>query len=453
MPNQKLKSVHITNYFHENSGGVKTSYLKLLESANEHKRFVRLIVPGEEPKVEDIGEYGKIYYISAKKFPFFDNRYRIMLPYTYIQSGSPIRDILEEELPDIIEIYDNTTLTLLAGLIRNKKFEKLKRPMLIYYTGERLDTLVNTFISKGRFGKWFARRLLGNYHFPMFDFHIANSPFVAEELYESVRKNHNPRRFNFFFNYCWRLFKASRIPLDKGIRIVPRGVNPQFFSPEKQSPATKKEIKETIGIPENSVILLYAGRISPDKNIKLLVEMMEVLVKDKTQDFRLVVAGGGPHVEWLQNQATEKFPQKIIQVGYLDKENLANYYANCDIFIHPNPREPFGNGVLEAMASGTSVLAPNSGGILFYASDENAWLTEPTAENFADKVREIIGKKDLRQQKITNALAVVQENTNQKAIGRLFDLYDEMYEEFRTGKDLFANVEESKKFDYLKLIS
>ena len=49
---EQIKSVHITNYYHETSGGVKANYNKLLEAANQHKRYVRLIVPGETEKVQ-----------------------------------------------------------------------------------------------------------------------------------------------------------------------------------------------------------------------------------------------------------------------------------------------------------------------------------------------------------------------------------------------------------------
>ena len=93
---------------------------------------------------------------------------------------------------------------------------------------------------------------------------------------------------------------------------------------------------------ENSVLLLYAGRISPEKNINLLVEMMKMLAADGTYDYRLMVAGAGPRSEWLAEQTEKLYPGKIVQLGHLDKDTLANYYANADVFVHPNPREPFG---------------------------------------------------------------------------------------------------------------
>jgi hypothetical protein len=60
-----MKSVHITNYYHKDSGGISTAYNKLLEAGNSHGRHVRLIVPGETNSVENVGEFGKIYFVKA----------------------------------------------------------------------------------------------------------------------------------------------------------------------------------------------------------------------------------------------------------------------------------------------------------------------------------------------------------------------------------------------------
>src|SRR5215813_362991 len=94
----RMKSIHITNYYHKNSGGISTAYNKLLEAANRRERFVRLIVPGSENAVEEVGDFGKIYYIKANYSPIFDRRYRIMLPWkTYLFDQAPIKTILREE--------------------------------------------------------------------------------------------------------------------------------------------------------------------------------------------------------------------------------------------------------------------------------------------------------------------------------------------------------------------
>jgi glycosyltransferase involved in cell wall biosynthesis len=324
--------------------------------------------------------------------------------------------------------------------------------MLVYFTGERFDTIFKSYVTKGKFGDWFPRRLMGNYNLAMFDFFIANSPFVAEELFQSVNKSENPKRNNWFFNKCWQFFKSSQVPFSERVAVCPRGVNINQFSPNRKSESFKVEMREKNNIPANSKILLSSTRISPEKNIEFLVELMKVLAKDERTDYRILIAGAGPKEDWIREKTAKLFPNKIVLTGHLDKETLANYYANCDVFIHPNPREPFGNVGLEAMASGAALLAPNSGGILTYATLENAWLCEPKAETFAEAVREIIENKGLCEKKQAKAIETAKVNSQESANSLLFTTYDKMYEDFQNRNELFTNKEKAKKFDFSKLI-
>ncbi len=448
-----MKSVHITNYYHKTSGGVSTSYNKLLEAAERHQRFVRLIVPAETDSVEDVNEFAKIYYVAAPASPLFDKRYRLMMPWQYLLKDSPIRKILLAEMPDMIEIYDNYSLTFLAGMIRIGKFKKLGRPMLVYFTGERFDTIIASFISKGRLGKWFSRRLMGNYNLAMFDFYIANSMFVAEELYQSLQKRHNPRRFESFFNFCQRFFRAAKVPFSERLAICPRGVDASFFNPNRVSNEVKREMRERANIPQDSIILLSSTRLSPEKNVQFLPEIMKVLAKNTKFDFRLLVAGAGPQADWLKVETDKRFPNKIIQIGHLDKETLADYYANADAFIHPNPREPFGNVVQEALASGVPVIVPNSGGVLASANNENAWLCDLSGESFANAIIETVENKELRNQKTNNAVKFAQTHTHTNATDLLFETYDKMFADFQNRQELFDYKERAKDVNFTEILS
>jgi glycosyltransferase involved in cell wall biosynthesis len=449
--NQKrLKSVHLTNYYHKNSGGISTSFNNLLAAAERHQRLVRLIVPGETEAIEEINDYAKIYYVPAKYSPVFDKRYRLIMPWQYMQNDSLIRRILLDEKPDLIEVTDKYTISMLGAMVRIGKFKQLGRPMLVHFSAERMDDNIASFMTKGALGGWLARRVIGNYTLAIFDFHIANSVYTAQEFYNAYKKAENSRRSDWFFNKCWQFFKAPRIPVEERIYVCPRGVNAEVFRAERKSDVIKRSMRENANIPENAVVLLYAGRISPEKNIGLLVDMMRILTKDSKNDFRLLVAGAGPESDWLQLETNENFPGKIIQLGHLDKETLADYYANCDVFVHPNPREPFGIAPLEAMVSGVPTLAPNSGGILSYATNENAWLVDPTGENFAKAVHEIIENPSLREQKVKNAVKTALENTREKSTDNLFATYDRMYEDFQRRKDLFTDNDEAKNFDFVR---
>ncbi|PYT00403.1 MAG: hypothetical protein DMF63_07480 [Acidobacteria bacterium] len=444
-----MKSVHITNYYHKNSGGISTSFNNLLAAAERHRRHVRLIVPGETEAVEDVNEFAKIYYVPAKYSPLFDKRYRIIMPWQYMMKDSIVRKILLEENPDLIEVTDKYTLSLLGVMIRTNSFKKLGRPVLVHFSCERMDDNVGSFLTSGRIGKWFARRVIGNYTIPNFDYHIANSTYTAEEFYDSISPKKNLGRSEAFLNWCWRFFKAPRVATDERIFVCPRGVDSAMFTPDRRSDEVRREMRERAGIPHESIVLLYAGRISPEKNIGLLVDTMTILSKDSQYDYRLLVAGAGPQSEWLEAQGEKYAPGKIKLLGHLDKETLANYYANADVFIHPNPKEPFGIAPLEAMASGVATVAPNAGGILSYATNENAWLVEPSGEKFADAVREIIDDAESRDQKIARALSTARQNTREASTDRLFATYDKIYEHFERNRELFVDTEAAKEFDYV----
>jgi len=443
-----IKTVHLTNYYHKNSGGISTSFNNLLAAAERHEREVRLIVPGEKEDVEIVNKFAKIYYVPAKYSPIFDKRYRLILPWQYMLNDSMIRKILIEEMPDLVEVTDKYTLSMLGAMIRIGKFKQLGRPPLVHFSAERMDDNIESFMTKRAYGSWLARRVIGNYTLAVFDYHIANSSYTAEEFHKAYKKETNKRRSNWIFNKSWQFFKAPRIPIEERIYVCPRGVNAEVFRADRKSETIKKEMRETAKVPANSIVLLYAGRISPEKNIELLVEMMKILAKDLTKDYRLLVAGAGPQSDWLKEETLKNFPDKIIQLGHLDKETLANYYANADVFVHPNPKEPFGIAPLEAMVSGVPTLAPNSGGILSYATNNNAWLVEPTGENFANSVREIIENPTETERRTKNAIATALENTREKSTDNLFATYDKIYEDFQRRKDLFSDNEKAKKFDF-----
>ncbi len=429
----KLKSVHITNYYHKTSGGISTVYNQLLKEANHHEREVRLIVPGEVTREEKVGEFGKIYYVKAFRSPIFDRRYRLLLPWQYIINSSPIRHILEDEKPDIIEIADKYTLSYLAGFIKRGNISSLNRPMLVHLSCERMDDNLRAFISVSGACRWLAKTVMGNYIAPMFDYHFANSKYTAQEIVDSVPSDNGSNNSE---NFVWKYFKATRKEFPSSVFVSNCGVDENTFNVSRKNIQMRRKILNELSIPEDAVVLLYVGRISLEKNVKLLYELMRSLINYRNYDvkkinYQLIIAGDGPQLGWLENKLCKSALGHFRFLGHLkDKQELADLYANADIFVHPNPREPFGISPLEAMASGTPVIAPNSGGVLSYANDENAWLTNPDHQSYFAAVRDINNNSEKRDKKVNNALQTAGNFTWEKAFERCFDLYDDLYEKF-----------------------
>jgi glycosyltransferase involved in cell wall biosynthesis len=454
MNNKTLKTAHLTNYYHENSGGISTFYNQMLEFANQHQREMVLIVPGAKAEVKKIGEYAKIYFVPAMRSPVFDRRYRIMMPWKFLLPGTRIRKILLEEKPDLIEICDKYSISFLAALIRKNWFSKLGRPVLVHFSCERLDDNISAYVANGAVASGIARRIMSNFNVPIYDFYIAVSTYIAEEYFLATSSKANPRRSKKSFNWWWRFFRAAKLPLEGRVFHNLRTGPDVIFSEKNYSDDFRREIREEIGIPQDSKIIFYAGRLSPEKNIGVLLEMMKVLAKDETEDYRLVVAGGGPLEESFQKDFESQLPNKLKMLGHLtDRQKLADLYANCDVFVHPNPREPSGNGPLEAMASGAAVVAPNSGGILTYATQDNCWLVEPTGENYAHAVKEIFANPKRTRQKKVNAIQTAKENNREKILGETFEFYEQMYQDFQHRKDLYAYQNKAKDFDFAQEIA
>jgi len=106
---------------------------------------------------------------------------------------------------------------------------------------------------------------------------------------------------------------------------------------------------------------------------------------------------------------------------------LATIYANCDIFVHPNPREPFGIAPLEAMASGLALVAPCTGGVRHCADSTNAWLEEANPEAFARAVQTIRHDPAASQARRLAARTAAERFDWRKVTAGYFDLYDELH--------------------------
>lgn len=433
-----LTSVHLTNYYHKHSGGISTAYNDLMAAGERHKRRVVLIVPGEQNDIENVNPYARVYYIRSRNSPFIDRRYRLIMPWQYMLKPSLIRDVIVEEDPFMVEVADKYALSILGAMIRKDYFQRLGRPMLVHLSCERMDDNLSTFVVGKRFGSLVAEHMIRNYTLPSFDFHIANSAYTAQELIDADAASSS------FSKLASRFFRAPRVPLDDRLYINPVGVDNHLFSPERRSANIREAMCRRADIEQSAKILLYAGRISPEKNIDLLVETMDRLAGQEHK-YRLLIAGDGPLSAWLAVESRKH--RNIVQLGHLDRETLADYIANADAFVHPNPREPFGLGPLEAMASGTPTVVPDRGGVLSYANERNSWLARPDADAFAAAVVDAAADSSVRECRIHNAMVTARLNSKEASTDSLFATYDTMHEYFLRRKELFVNDRRSQKLD------
>jgi alpha-1,6-mannosyltransferase len=404
-----IKTLHITNSYHQNSGGIGTFYRALLADAVKHERRMVLVVPAEQDSVETLNQHCRIYHLAAPRAPVFDRRYRMLLPTSYwLGRQKRLRAILQGEQPDLVEVCDKYSLNWLAGLWRKGWLGLRHRPTLIGMSCERMDDNINAFVTKHALARHCTRHYLGYCYLPLFDAHIANSTYTAAELHAAQVPGHA-----------------------RPIHVLPMGAAIEHFAQTQRNDPRRARLVRLMNGDENTRLLLYAGRLSPEKNLPLLLDMMRQLKADRAIDYRLLIAGDGPLREWLEIESEWHFPHHVYLLGHLGaKQALLELYADCDAFIHPNPREPFGIAPLEAMAAGLPLVAPKAGGVLAYADQSNAWLAEPNGASFAQAAREVMTSESARLTKLAHAKQRAAQFSWSNVTPQFFALYEKLHRQF-----------------------
>ncbi|MBO9607635.1 MAG: glycosyltransferase family 1 protein [Paenibacillaceae bacterium] len=141
-----------------------------------------------------------------------------------------------------------------------------------------------------------------------------------------------------------------------GMRLWSRGVDCRLFAPVKRDSAGVRS-EYAIDAP---LLLLYVGRIAPEKDIDTLLAVMQSIASGAMRhSVHWLVVGDGPMLPDMRAKA----PANVTFTGYKSGEELARLYASADVFVSSSSTETFGNVVLEAMASGVPVVGADAGGV------------------------------------------------------------------------------------------
>lgn len=138
------------------------------------------------------------------------------------------------------------------------------------------------------------------------------------------------------------------------VMVWGRGVDPQRFTPDRRSECRRQAVGNS-----TRPVLLYVGRLAREKDIAVLMETFRLLHGKLGDRVGFEVSGDGPEAASVR----EELPFARHH-GFLDRDRLADLYADSDLFVFPSPTETCGLVALEAMASGLPVIAADQGGVL-----------------------------------------------------------------------------------------
>ena len=383
-----MKTCDLTQFYSPVSGGVKryiSEKVAWMRRARPDDRHV-LIIPGEKNGCREDG-ISRVYTIRS---PLVSRtaRYRALLNLTAVE------EILEQERPDVIESgdpYQVAWKALASG-------DALGIPVVAFYHSHFPEAYLRTV------DKFFGH--------------------IAVDITRDIARRYVRELYNRFAATIVPSPALARLLEDWGVRntrLGELGVDTKLFH-ANPAPGERHQVREALEIADDRILLLYVGRLAPEKNVTTLFAAFDQLDEKR---FALVVIGDGPERRHLA-----RLRERNANVHWLpyqgDGQQLARLYRAADLFVHPGVQETFGLVALEAQASGTPVVGIRGSymdRIIF--TDQKHWASENSPAALADAIRAMAGR-DLAGEGREAASRVSQFYGWDQVFERLFGIYAEV---------------------------
>ncbi len=189
--------------------------------------------------------------------------------------------------------------------------------------------------------------------------------------------------------------------------LMKHGIDTQLFHPAKRT------------VNDGVLRLGYVGRITPEKSVRFLRDLELGLKAVGVPPFRFVIIGDGSEKEWLAgNLENADIP------GIKRGEELAEAYANMDVFTFPSRTDTFGNVVLEAFASQVPAVVTDAGGPKFIVNPGVSGFVAHSAGEFISLTARLLNEASTRRR--------MAEAARLQATGESWDaVFNKVYDGYR----------------------
>jgi 1,2-diacylglycerol 3-alpha-glucosyltransferase len=178
------------------------------------------------------------------------------------------------------------------------------------------------------------------------------------------------------------------------IEVVPNGVDMGPF--EQAEPLPRSDF----GFIEENILLVYAGRLAPEKNLEFLIRSFAGVSQVISNVYLLIVGGGQKQFEDELKTLPSKLGigDRVQFAGMVAYDRLPSYLAMCDAFVTASVTEVHPLSVIEAMGTGLPVLGIDSPGVGDSISDcETGLLATNDMASFTARMTYLCMNRDLRK--------------------------------------------------------
>lgn len=261
--------------------------------------------------------------------------------------GATLRNFFEEQNFDVIHAHSPLTPTL---------------PFLALRKSNATATIgtFHTYFDRSRSYSLFSKKIAR--HMDMMDAKIVVSPVCIDAL--------------------------SRY-FDTEYTFIPNGVDTNFFSPE--APRVDR-------FNDDKLNILFVGRFDPRNGLRTMIEAFK-LVRKEFSNCRLIVVGDGPLKNYYNSLIDSSIAEDVHFEGLING-GRPNYYATADIYCSPCTKAACGVVILEAMASGTPIVASNIEGYRIVMERDRLGITVPeyTPKSFAENLLLLLRDPEMRRE-------------------------------------------------------
>ena len=341
-------------------------------------------------QIEKIPNDKKILGIKMPQFLYKNGLHVSYNPY------SDIRRVLDDFKPDII--HNQTSGPLALAIFRYAK----KRNIPIVMTDHTYPDNLTQQVKLPKFAKKPINAAM-NAYFMSF---LRRSEYATlptkQAITDLLPKNH----------------RSFKVPVE----ALSNGIDLSHFT---KGPASE-EIYKKYAIPKNVPIILYVGRIDPEKSLDILVNSFKKLIKEAPKA-HLVMVGDGTAREKLEKMIKrKKLGSQTHFIGRVIGDDLSQIYRTGTVFVITSKTETQSIVLMEAMASGLPAIAVNAGAVTELVKDgENGFIFEPNdTAGIASGINAIISNKELREKMSKNALKMIAKHDINYTLSRFEKIYN-----------------------------
>lgn len=379
----QLTVLDVTKWFGETSGGVRTYLQQKSRYVAEHPELRHvLVIPAARDLFTDRDNV-RWYRLRGPRIPR-QSQYRFLL------ATRSLRRIIAHERPDVIEVGSPVFVPWVVA----RAAHGTGIPLVSFY-----HTSLTTSFAHAGIARALIRNALGSYARRLDRLFL--STLVASESAAAELRG---------------------VGVTRTVR-VPLGVDLHTFAPWRR--AFARETRRFHGLPEHGQLVVYAGRLAPEKSLETAIDGWKRF--DPDGHATLVIVGQGPLMRQLRERALGS------SIRFLPFQNsrdgVANLLAASDAYLAPSPVETFGLAALEALACGTPVISADRGGVAEQVRRSNGGVLFQTgdADSVADALRRCLNGQPDQLGAVGRAF-VEREHGWDSVFDRIFSVYHSILE-------------------------